>query len=234
MERPFLTAAWRNLIVVNWEVSPDLLVPLVPAGTVLDTFQDRTLVSLVAFQFLETRVRGVAIPGHINFPEVNLRFYVRRELEGETRRGVVFIKELVPRWAIATVARTVYGENYHAVPMASEMSDPHFRYTWRCARQRQHVAVEVGPEHLPLAEGSEEEFVLEHYWGYARHGNLTREYQVTHPRWESRPVLNLDLHSDYSPTYGAEWGRVLQREPRSAMFAVGSAITVQPGRPLST
>lgn len=96
MERPFLTAAWRNLVVVNWEVSPYLLLPLVPDGTVLDTFQDRALVSLVAFQFLETRVRGMAIPGHINFPEVNLRFYVRREFEGESRRGVVFIKELVP------------------------------------------------------------------------------------------------------------------------------------------
>lgn len=233
MERPFLTAAWRNLIVVNWEVSPDLLAPFVPAGTVLDTFQDRALVSLVAFQFLDTRVRGIAIPGHVNFPEVNLRFYVRREHEGESRRGVVFIKELVPRWAIATVARTVYGENYHAVPMSAEINDPHFRYAWRCARMRQHVAVEVAPEAQPLAPGSEEEFVLEHYWGYARHGSNTREYQVTHPRWESRRVLNLELHPDYSPTYGAEWGRVLQDQPCSAMFAVGSAITVQPGRKLS-
>src|ERR1700730_14672902 len=111
-ERTFLTAEWRNLAMLNYEVEPSLLSPFIPSGTEIDRWDDKTFVSLVGFRFLNTRVRGIPIPFHRNFEEVNLRFYVRRTVGDEVRRGVVFIKEIVPRWAIAAVARSVYNERY--------------------------------------------------------------------------------------------------------------------------
>lgn len=85
LKRPFLTAEWRWLAMLNYEVPPEILEPWLPRGVELDSWQDRTLVSLVGFRFLDTRVMGVAIPGHRNFDEVNLRFYVRRKMLGGWR-----------------------------------------------------------------------------------------------------------------------------------------------------
>ncbi|MDE0204502.1 MAG: DUF2071 domain-containing protein, partial [Candidatus Tectomicrobia bacterium] len=99
--RVFLSANWRHLVMVNYEVDPNLLRSWLPAGVELDTWQGRTLASVVGFEFLATRVLGVQVPGHQDFHEVNLRFYVRRRVGGGWRRGVVFVKELVPRRAIA-------------------------------------------------------------------------------------------------------------------------------------
>ncbi|HEX7980960.1 MAG TPA: DUF2071 domain-containing protein, partial [Gemmatimonadaceae bacterium] len=107
----FLTAEWRWLVMLNYEVPPEVLAPYVPRGTSLDLWQGHALVSVVGFRFIETRVIGVPIPFHRHFDEVNLRFYVRRELPGgEARRGVVFIRELVPKPMIAWVARALYNE----------------------------------------------------------------------------------------------------------------------------
>ena len=104
----FLTAKWLNLAMINYEVDPEMLVPYVPCGTEIDTWNGKTLMSVVGFLFKDTRVSGIRIPFHVNFEEVNLRFYVRRRRRDELRRGVVFIKEIVPKTAIALVARVAY------------------------------------------------------------------------------------------------------------------------------
>ncbi len=75
---PFLTAEWRHLAMLNYEIDPVILRPFVPSGTELDSWNGKTYVSIVGFLFLKTRVRGLAIPFHQNFEEINLRFYVRR------------------------------------------------------------------------------------------------------------------------------------------------------------
>src|SRR6185437_11165669 len=103
--RVFLSAVWRQLAMLNYRVDPALLAPYLPAGTTLDLWRGDAFISVVGLLFDDTRVLHVPIPFHITFPEVNLRCYVRREVGGETRRGVVFIRELVPRAAIAFVAR---------------------------------------------------------------------------------------------------------------------------------
>ncbi len=118
----FLTAEWRKLAFANYEVSPDMLLPYLPYGTELDLWKDRCYVSLIGFMFQETRLKGIKIPFHVNFEEVNLRFYVKRWSGKEWRRGVVFIKEIVPKPAIAFVANTLYNENYQSLPM---------KHSWR-------------------------------------------------------------------------------------------------------
>jgi len=191
--RPFLTAAWRDLAMLNYEVPPHLLAQLVPAGTELDEFAGVTLVSLVGFRFLDTRVLGIPVPGHRDFDEVNLRFYVRRRGEdGAWRRGVVFVRELVPRRAIALVARWCYNEPYAAVPMRHDLAlEPaadggpgRAAYSWQIGGRWHRLEVgTVGRPALPAA-GSEAEFVTEHYWGYtAQRDGGCKEYQVAHPPW---------------------------------------------------
>jgi uncharacterized protein YqjF (DUF2071 family) len=218
--------------MLNYEVDPDVLRPLVPRGTELDAWQGRTYASVVGFLFLKTRVLGLPVPFHSNFEEVNLRFYVRREGDGGFRRGVVFVKEIVPRWAIAAIARWVYGERYVALPMDHrvEATDGSVAYSWRSDRRREGLSVRADGPPRALEEGSEEEFITEHYWGYtAQRDGGTVEYGVEHPRWTVRDVSEARLDADVATLYGPAFAPFLAGEPRSAFLAEGSPIVVRRG-----
>jgi uncharacterized protein len=231
----FLTGEWRYLAMLNYRVDAALLEPFVPRGTTLDLWQGAAYVSLVGFLFRDTRVLGVPIPLHRDFEEVNLRFYVRREVGGEVRRGVTFIREIVPRPAIAIVARLTYNEPYVALPMrhtiaeqANDDSAPGtVRYEWRQRTGWSAITVEAHGIAASLEAGSEAEFITEHYWGYTRQRDGgTVEYHVTHPRWRTWPVSAAAAHGNLAELYGAELGAVLQRPPDSAFLAEGSTIAV--------
>jgi hypothetical protein len=239
MPGPFLTARWESLILLNYLCPARLLEPLVPAGTTLDSWRGDTRVSLVGFLFVDTRIHGLPIPFHRTFEEVNLRFYVRRDAPGHvSRRAVVFIRELVPRRAIATVARLLYNEPYLTVPMShhialSPASGGTIQYSWRAGGDSfvLHAAV-AGPAR-PLVAGSEAEFITEHYWGYTRQRDgSTLEYQVEHPRWDVWETPGARFDGPGERLYGPDFGRILTRPPDSAFVAVGSPVRVHRGRRL--
>lgn len=241
--RAFLTAEWRYLLMLNYEIDPQVLEPLVPAGVELDTWHDKALVSMVGFLFLKTKVIGLPVPWHRNFEEVNLRFYVRRKVEGEWRRGVVFVKEIVPKPWIARVARWLYGEHYVAMPMqhtienGKGLSAPKLvEYRWRMRKHwfqspRLHRLGGLAAGDLSEIEpGSEAEFITEHYWGYTRlDDHRTGEYEVVHPRWLSWAVEQPYLLCDVKALYGQQFEEALGRRPRSAFLAEGSPVTVKVG-----
>jgi uncharacterized protein len=233
---PFLTARWRSLAMLNYPADPEILSPLVPTGTELDVWNGRTFLSMVGFLFLDTRVRGLAIPYHRNFEEVNLRFYVRRRGPEGWRRGVVFVREIVPRWAIAATARLFYGEKYGAMPMRHSITgDPtggglSVTYGWRWRGRWNRLGGVACGGAREAEPGSEEEFITEHYWGYSSlRGSGTVEYRVEHPRWRvwtlERPVLDCDAAS----LYGRRFADPLSGAPSSAFLADGSAVTVSRG-----
>ncbi|MEO6710715.1 MAG: DUF2071 domain-containing protein [Planctomycetota bacterium] len=231
---PLLTAAWRELAMLNFEVEPGLLAQRVPAGTELDAWQGSTLLSVVGFLFEDTRLLGVPIPWHRNFEEVNLRFYVRRRAEDGLRRGVVFIKEIVPRAAIASVARALYNEPYVALPMCHATLEQgavrRVRYSWNFRGRENSMRVEVAGEATAIQDGSAEEFIAEHYWGYTRQRDgSTLEYQVEHPRWRIWRAREAQLDCDVRELYGAEFESALANPPRSAFLADGSAVRVYRG-----
>jgi len=225
--RPFLTAEWRHLAMLNYEVNPKLLDPYLPRGVEVDLWEGRTYVSLVGFLFLNTRVLGVPVPFHRNFEDVHLRFYVRRR----DRRGVVFVKEIVPRAAIAWVARSVYRENYLCVPMRHRIDEAGVEYRWRYDGRWSRIAVSTTGPARPLAPGSHEEFIAEHYWGYTRRSqDATEEYRVEHPPWMIRASDSAVFDSDVTGVYPDEFGFLSTRPPESAFVAEGSAVTVSRGR----
>jgi uncharacterized protein YqjF (DUF2071 family) len=240
--RPFLTARWRYLAMVNYEVPAALLRPLVPPGTELDSWAGATLASVVGFRFLDTRVLGVPIPGHRDFDEVNLRFYVRRRAEdGAWRRAVVFIRELVPRRAIALVARWCYNEPYTAVPMRHELDmapaadAPPGRavYAWWLGGRWHRLEVRTtGARAVPDPE-SEAAFITEHHWGYTvqRDGGC-KEYQVEHPPWRVWRAAAARFDCDVAAVYGRAFVECLGAPARSAFVAEGSSVTVYGGRRL--
>jgi len=232
--RKFLTAKWHDLVMANYEIAPELLVNRVPEGTTLDFYDGKCFVSLVAFMFLDTRVLGIPVPFHVNFEEVNLRFYVKREIETETKRGVVFVKEIVPRFAIATVARVFYGEPYEAWRMSHAKTGNELSYAWWKAGCTNQIKIEIG-ENLGIpAENSHGEFIIEHYWGYTKRGaNRTDEYKVEHPKWELFEANNVLIDVDFGFTYGEQFKFLSDTEPQSVLLAKGSEVSVYKGEILS-
>jgi uncharacterized protein YqjF (DUF2071 family) len=224
-------------------VDPAILAPWVPAGTELDLYNGEAFVSMVGFLFLNTRVFGISIPFHTDFEEVNLRFYVRRFEGGECRRGVVFVKELVPKWAVAAVARLAYGERYQRLPMRYEVRYPSgsespeggaLEYCWKRGGEWEWLKGSVvGGWRVPDAGGFEE-FIAEHYWGYvSRRSGQTVEYGVEHPRWRVAPVAGAELRCTVRTLYGSAFESGLTAQPVGAFLADGSAVTVRRGRILS-
>lgn len=222
--------------MLSYEVDPAVLQPLVPRGTELDPWNGRTFASVVGFRFLDTKVLGIPVPFHRDFEELNLRFYVRREAEDGWRRGVVFVKEIVPRRAIAWIARTVYNEQYISLPMRHRIREPlpagpgSAAYEWRHGGRWNRLAVELhGSPSIP-ADDSEETFITEHYWGYARQRDGgTVEYRVEHPRWPVWRAAEPKLDCEIGRLYGPMFEPFLQGTPSSAFVAEGSEVVVRRG-----
>ena len=229
MRRKFLTARWCNLILANFAVPEELLRPLVPPGCELDRRGGACWASLVGFQFLGTRVLGVGWPGYRNFPEWNLRFYVSHE----GRRGVCFVREFVPQWTVATIARVLYNEPYRAARMSMDVKDEPdtltatYTVNWGGRVHSLH-AVGAKPATRPGAD-SPEHWFKEHAWGYgtSRRGRLIR-YEVNHPEWDVYPVREFSSDVDWAMMYGPEWAPMNGVRPSSVVLAVGSEISVYP------
>ncbi len=183
--RKFLTAKWLDLVMTNYTVDPSKLSEYVPEGLVLDFWNDQCFVSIVAFKFYDTHVLNFKIPFHTNSLEVNLRFYVKRKMHDERRRGAVFIKEIVPRRAISLVARLAYGEPYETWKMQYQQTQKHLSYGWSKNSVENNIKIEIGKNTGVPSEGTLSSFIVEHYWGYTKRGpNRTDEFKVEHPKWE--------------------------------------------------
>jgi uncharacterized protein len=231
-KRVFLSAEWRDLVMLNYEVEPGLLNRFVPPGTSLDSFQGRTYISLVGFRFCRTKLLGrFPVPFHSDFDEVNLRSYVRRKENGEDRRGVVFIAEVVPRRTIAATARVLYGENYVCLPMRhhieTEESRSTVEYQWRVGGQWCRIFAQTVDLPKQPPAGSLEQFITEHYWGYStQRAGGSLEYHVSHVPWNVWGTTTARFEGEASALYGKDLGAVIQRRPDSAFVADGSPVIV--------
>jgi uncharacterized protein YqjF (DUF2071 family) len=229
----FLEAEWKNLLMLNYEVDPELLKPYLPAGTELDLWQGKALVSVVGFMFLNTKALGIKWPWHINFEEVNLRFYVRQFDGKEWKRGAVFISEIVPKYLIPIIANNLYNEQYKAMPMrhsftALANNQTKYLYEWKLKNEWNKVSAIVNNESKMMEAGSAEAFIFEHYWGYNRlNSKKTLEYQVEHPSWKVKQVNSYEFNANIKDLYGAAFEPYLKAKPFSVFFAEGSTVAIR-------
>jgi len=223
--------------MANYTIDPSILKPYLPAFTQLDLWKGKCYVSLIGFMFLNTRVKGCRIPFHIDFEEVNLRFYVVHDDGISLKRGVVFIREIVPKRLLTLVANSVYGEHYATMPMKhhwkTEGNHLDVSYQWKKGKWYS-LSVKTADEPQAILAGSEEEFITEHYWGYTKlSGHKTSEYGVEHPRWEVYPVREYEIEVDFAALYGKEFELLNRQKPASVFMAEGSVISVLGGKKIT-
>jgi uncharacterized protein YqjF (DUF2071 family) len=240
----FLTAEWRKLIMAQYTIDPAILAPYLPGGLALDLYQNTCYVSLVGFLFDRVRLKGLPIPFHTRFEEVNLRFYVKRPMppghpDAPARRGVVFLSEIVPKPAITLVARALYGEAYSTARTRHTWSTTpnsfDVRYDWHHRGHWQTLSAQASPLPQPIAVTSMEEFITEHYWGYTKRRILfggktgTGEYGVAHPRWQVYPIRSTQVDADFGSLYGPAFAHLTRRQPDHVLLAEGSSIAIRSG-----
>ncbi len=234
-KRKFLQAQWNNLVMLNYEVDQAVLLPYLPPATTLDLWHGKALVSMVGFMFFETRVLGIKWPFHVNFEEVNLRFYVKHFDGKEWKRGAVFISEILPKSIIAFIANNLYKEHYRALPMRHSQipvknNYTEFLYEWRLKGKWNKLGATVNNHFKDIQPGSAEEFIFEHYWGYNKLSDIkTMEYRVEHISWQVAQVQDFIFEADITELYGKAFLPFLSQKPYSAFFANGSAISVRIG-----
>jgi hypothetical protein len=228
--KTFLTAEWRKLVNLTYEVDAALLEEYLPDGLTIDTtLNGKAHVSLVAFDFTNTRVKGIKIPFHVNFPEINLRFYVR--YQGHV--GVVFIREYVPRFWIAEVANRIYNEPYKCIPMQSVISFPdagqkiQTQHQFKISGNTFQITASAVNKLLLPSDTSIEHYFKEHEWGFGKnHSGKTMCYRVEHPVWQIYPFENFKINIDFGKVYGSKWAFLNKKEPDYKVFAEGSAVSV--------
>ena len=231
MAKKFLTAEWNNLIMANYIIDPAILLPYLPPKTELDLYHGECYVSLIGFMFEQTKMLGLRIPFHINFEEVNLRFYVRVK-DGDTwKRGAVFIKEIVPKFAITMVANTLYREKYVTLPMKNfykETGDEiNLGYHWKYKGSWNKLEATTELKNSAMVPGSKEEFIAEHYWGYSKYNALTTfEYAVQHPSWFVHKVKSFKIECNFEKLYGNEFAFLDAAQPDTVFMAQGSPIAI--------
>ena len=221
--RRFLTTEWRWLLGVTYAADADRLAPYLPPGCEIDTLEGSPRVSLVAFGFHETRVGRFRVPGHVRFPEINLRFYIR--LDGE--RGVCFIRELVPRPAITLVARGLYNEPYRTARMTEEVTIGEEIVVGHRFGSGQRIEARARREGALPADGSAGYWLTHHHLGVGRsHRGALMRYHVAHELWPLHEVTDLRLGVDFGAAYGARWAWLNEAEPSHVTLAAGSPVAV--------
>jgi uncharacterized protein len=231
MENIFLTANWKQLIMANYEVSSEVLLKYLPHGVTLDTYENKTFVSLVGFLFNNSSIFGIRAPFFGSFEEVNLRFYVKRSDGVAQKRGVVFINETVPFVAVAWLANLLYKEHYISIPtrhsIIPNVQTQEVTYEWKKNNHWNYLKVIAETQSMPMQPNSMEEFIFEHYFGYTKvNEKLSQEYRVIHPKWEVNKVIDYTIDCDFSAMYGDNFSFLSQQTPYSVFLAKGSQVAI--------
>ena len=231
MVKTFLKARWENLIMANYSIDAEILMPFLPKGVELDLYDGKAYVSLVGFIFKRSRIFNIPIPLMGTFEEINLRFYVRRKVGDTYRRGVVFINETVPYKPVAWLANKLYKEHYITIPTKHQIvfdnSIKSIQYEWKVGASWNHIKVNATLDSREMDRGSLEEFIFEHYYGYTKISeNVSQEYKINHPRWMVNDIIEKSIKCDFSSMYGHSFSHLSNKEPDSVIIAEGSDISV--------
>ncbi len=227
----FLKADWENIIMVNYEIDPNLLRNYLPNGVEIDLFENKCYISLVGFMFKNTKIFNVPIPKLGTFEEINLRFYVKRTEGDKVKRGVVFINETIPYRLVAWVANKLYHEHYSVVPTKHRETKNtianSIKFEWLKHLKWNSIEVTHSNELNQMEPNSLEEFIYEHYYGFTKVSDSnTEEYKLQHPSWLTQPVLSYQIECDFEKMYGNDFSILNTTNPTAVFIAKGSKVGI--------
>lgn len=187
---------WTRLTFIHWAVDPDLVAPLIPAGTRPDTLHGATYVGLIPFEMRRAGFgRGPAVPFFGDFAETNVRLYT---VDDEGHHGIVFRSLETTRLAVMIGARVAFGTPYMWSRMRITQDRDRITYETRRRwpgprRLGGRISVTIGE---PIARPTAlEEFVTARFGLHTRYFGRTLWIPNHHTPWPLRRAT-LELLED--------------------------------------
>ena len=228
-----MAADFQYLVFLNYHVDRNLLSSRIPEGVQLQLFNGKAYISIVAFLFKNLQVAGIPAPFHQQFEQVNLRFYVKQGTAAAEKRGVVFIREIVPKTLLANTAQVLFHEKYVSVPMShryqiDESPLNEVEYSWQTERKDCSVRAVFEKNWSYPEQNSAEHFFTDRAFSFTRmKDGTTREMIVEHPLWRTAPVKEAKTEYDIPEVFGTEFVPYLTLQPASAFIAEGSSVSLK-------
>lgn len=192
-----LNQQWLNLLFVHWEIDAAFLRSLIPQPLEVDKFEDKAWLAIVPFDMKAVTLRNIPPLAPLsNFPEINVRTYVKYQ----DKPGVWFFSLDVPKLIPVWIARSCFHLPYRYAQVEFTESDNQIAYSHEY-QSEQFQANYRGLENLDAKKATFEHWATERYCLYCQNkrGRLIRT-EVQHPKWPlQKAELTIKKNSLISP-----------------------------------
>lgn len=177
--------SWANLAFLHWPMPADALRAKLPPELELDTHDGTAWLGIVPFEMRDVHPGGMpAFPTTREFPEVNVRTYVRHN----GRAGVWFASLDAASLLAVIGARATTGLPYFHARMSSRADASGVTYASdrRAARApKASLRVRYGPtgDVFTSTAGSLEHFLTERYSIFIKRASKLKRLDVEHVPW---------------------------------------------------
>lgn len=194
-----MVQSWCDLLFAHWPISPERVRACVPTPLELDVFESDAWVTIAPFRVAGQRLRGLPpLPGASDFPELNLRTYVRVD----DRPGVWFFSLDAASALAVAGASTFYRLPYHRAEMSVEHANGWIEFSSRRVKGDALFEARYRPSGAVTrpAPGTLDHFLTERYALYTvlRSGRVLRA-QIHHSRWNLQPAEALITRNTLGP-----------------------------------
>lgn len=180
-----LRMTWKNLAFLHWPLPQAQLQPKLPEGLELDTHEGVAWLGITPFEMRDVHVTGMPpVPTARNFPELNVRTYVRHQ----GRAGVWFFSLDAASLLAVMGARSVTGLPYYHARMTLRASGDAIAYASDRRAARAPRAI-FRARYAPTGDvyastpGSLEHFLTERYSLFVERASKLLRLDVEHRAW---------------------------------------------------
>jgi uncharacterized protein YqjF (DUF2071 family) len=181
-----LRMTWTDLAFLHWPVPVASLSPLVPGELEIEEFDGSAWVGIVPFEMRDVRIRGLpGVPTATDFPELNVRTYVRHR----GRDGIYFFSLDAASLVAVLAARTFTGLRYWHANMRIDRTTKGIWYESRRVMETADGRAELIGAYRPVGDvftsepGTFEYWSTERYTLFSRWAGKPMRIDIEHERW---------------------------------------------------
>ena len=209
--KPLLIQDWENLSFMHWVVNKKILNQYIPEGLKLDLFHNNAYIGVIPFMMKNVRPRwGASVPFISNFPEFNIRTYVKI---GKTK-GVFFLT-----LDAQSIITRIFASNFYYLPYKYSRgfvkSKDNFYY-WKSKRVFTDYSLEGSCEGLGeyryAQKESIEEFLFERYYLFVTNQNKILKGFIHHHPWKLKIAIPRLIKNNFLKAYSLGIDNVLKPE----------------------
>ena len=195
-----LLQSWENLSFMHWKVDKEILKKYIPKNLTLDLYKNEAYIGVIPFMMKNVRPRwGVSVPFISDFPEFNIRTYVR----SKNIKGVFFLT-----LDAQSIITRIYASNFFHLPYRYSrgfVKRKRNSFFWKSNRIFGDYDLEgscKGIEDARCAvKGSLDEFLLERYYLFTYDQKKIKKGFIHHKKWVFKKAKPKIIKNDFLQSF---------------------------------